>query len=53
VAQLATLLQTMSIQTKGTAIEISLAIPEDVIEQLGPRMHQPRVEHRRVVEKKR
>jgi len=34
--QIASVLQNLSIQTKGTAIEMSVAIPEDVIEQLSP-----------------
>ena len=35
-AQFAQVLQNLSIQTKGSAIEVSLAIPEDVVEQLSP-----------------
>ena len=38
-AQFITLLKTMSIQTNGTAVELSLAIPEELFEQLGPKMH--------------
>ena len=48
-AQVANLLKTISIQTKGTSVEISLAIPEDLFEQLGPQhMNGPAVRHRRV-----
>ena len=47
-AQLTPLLKTVSIQTRGTTVEVSLSIPEDVFEQLGPRM-QPGTRHRRVV----
>jgi hypothetical protein len=46
-AQFVALLKTMSIQTKGTSLEIGLAIPEELFEQLGPQMH-PGVRHRRV-----
>jgi hypothetical protein len=52
-AQLANVLKTMSIQTQGTAMEISLAIPEDLIEQLGPAMHPAGTRHRRVAAVKR
>jgi hypothetical protein len=46
-AQFAAVLKTISIQTNGSAIQIGLAIPEDLVEQLGPNAR-PRARHRRV-----
>jgi hypothetical protein len=51
-AQFATVLKTISIQTSGTALQIGLAIPEDVFEQLGPKMNHGQVRARRVAVKK-
>jgi hypothetical protein len=38
-AQAASILKTLTIQTKGTALELSLAIPEALFEQLSPANH--------------
>jgi hypothetical protein len=35
-SEIATVTQGLSIKTAGTAIQVSLAIPEDLIEQMGP-----------------
>jgi hypothetical protein len=42
-AEVATLLQNVSIQTTGTAVQVSLAIPENILEQMGPTKRAPKV----------
>ena len=37
--QISTVLKTLTISTNGTALQLSLSIPEDVIEQLTPASH--------------
>jgi hypothetical protein len=49
-AQVAPLLQNLSIKTAGTAIQLTLAIPEELIEQMGPAKHGPAV--RKVVDRR-
>ena len=50
-AQFTALLDNLTVQTKGTAIELSLAIPEEMFEQLSPTKG-PQVLHRRVALRK-
>jgi hypothetical protein len=49
-AQIATVLETLSVQTKGTIVSLTLAIPEAVLEQLSPTRHAVRM--RKVAERK-
>ena len=42
-AEVAAVTQSLSIKTSGTAIQLSLSIPEDLIEQMGPAKHGPAV----------
>jgi hypothetical protein len=49
-AQVATVLETLSVQTKGTTVSLTLAIPEAVLEQLSPTRHAVRT--RKVAERK-
>jgi len=41
-AEIATLTQSLAIKTDGSAIEVSLSIPEDLLEQLSPAHHRVR-----------
>jgi hypothetical protein len=41
-SELASITQNLSIKTAGTALQVSLAIPEDLIEQMGPARRAPR-----------
>jgi hypothetical protein len=50
-AQFADLLKSLTVQTKGTALELSISIPEDILEQLSPASRRPAV--RKVVERQK
>jgi hypothetical protein len=42
-AEIAQVTQNLAIKTAGTAIQLTLAIPESLIEQMGPAKRAPRV----------
>jgi hypothetical protein len=52
-AQFLALLQNLSIRTAGTAVQLSVAIPEDLLEQLAPPSHPSHRVVRKVVDRQR
>jgi hypothetical protein len=47
-AEFATVTQNLTVKTAGTAVQLMLAIPEDLIEQMGPAKKTPAVRLRKV-----